>query len=544
MYQALYRKYRPQTFDDVVGQAAVSQTLKTQLLSGKLSHAYLFTGSRGTGKTSSAKILAKAVNCLQPVDGNPCNCCEACRSIDAGSCMDVLEIDAASNNGVDNVRDLRDDAIYTPSQVKKRVYIIDEVHMLSISAFNALLKIIEEPPEHLLFILATTELHKVPATILSRCQRFSFRRISQEDIAARLQYVAYQENIDMDDSAARILARLADGGMRDGLSLLDQCASATTGELNADRVYACLGIAGIQECGQIMDCISRHDTASALTIMNRLYAEGKDMGALLDELACLTRDFMVLKTAPKEGISMLSGVASEKETLDLAGRFSSGELLRMMNLIQDTVAGFSRSSSRRMDAELCIVNMCQPELNCDMDGLLARLTKIEEQIQTGSFQIAQFTPKAAEVIPELKPQTKTDNPVVQHQQTTDLKEEISAETAQDQTPVGFWTDVAAAVRKELNPSLMGFFATTPNAPLRGIVCGDRLLLSCANKFIQEIVNKPDILELVTRKASAKLGRPLRVVVTDQSAAEEKNEQMEQLLDFGRAHSDIITIKEN
>ena len=544
MYQALYRKYRPQTFDDVVGQAAVSQTLKTQLLSGKLSHAYLFTGSRGTGKTSSAKILAKAVNCLQPVDGNPCNCCEACRSIDSGSCMDVLEIDAASNNGVDNVRDLRDDAIYTPSQVKKRVYIIDEVHMLSISAFNALLKIIEEPPEHLLFILATTELHKVPATILSRCQRFSFRRISQEDIAARLQYVAYQENIDMDDSAARILARLADGGMRDGLSLLDQCASATTGELNADRVYACLGIAGIQECGQIMDCISRHDTASALTIMNRLYAEGKDMGALLDELACLTRDFMVLKTAPKEGISMLSGVASEKETLDLAGRFSSGELLRMMNLIQDTVAGFSRSSSRRMDAELCIVNMCQPELNCDMDGLLARLTKIEEQIQTGSFQIAQFTPKAAEVIPELKPQTKTDNPVVQHQQTTDLKEEISAETAQDQTPVGFWTDVAAAVRKELNPSLMGFFATTPNAPLRGIVCGDRLLLSCANKFIQEIVNKPDILELVTRKASAKLGRPLRVVVTDQSAAEEKNEQMEQLLDFGRAHSDIITIKEN
>ena len=198
VYQALYRKYRPQTFDDVVGQLAVTQTLKTQLVTDKMSHAYLFTGSRGTGKTSCAKILAKAVNCLHPENGNPCNRCSACRSIDDGSCMDVLEIDAASNNGVDNVRDLRDDAIYTPSQVKKRVYIIDEVHMLSISAFNALLKIIEEPPEHLLFILATTELHKVPATILSRCQRFSFRRISQEDIAARLQFVAYQENIDMD----------------------------------------------------------------------------------------------------------------------------------------------------------------------------------------------------------------------------------------------------------------------------------------------------------------------------------------------------------
>ncbi len=541
MYQALYRKYRPQTFDDVVGQAAVSQTLKTQLLSGKLSHAYLFTGSRGTGKTSSAKILAKAVNCLQPVDGNPCNCCEACRSIDAGSCMDVLEIDAASNNGVDNVRDLRDDAIYTPSQVKKRVYIIDEVHMLSISAFNALLKIIEEPPEHLLFILATTELHKVPATILSRCQRFSFRRISQEDIAARLQYVAYQENIDMDESAARVLARLADGGMRDGLSLLDQCASATTGELNAERVYACLGIAGIQQCGKLMDCISRHDTAGALTIMNRLYAEGKDMGALLDELACLTRDFMVLKTAPKEGITMLSGVASEKETVELAAHFSSGELLRMMNLIQDTVAGFSRSSSRRMDAELCVVNMCQPELDSDIEGLLARLTKIEDQIQTGSFQVTQLTPVATEEVSRVE----TVNTVVQPYKPQEFKEEEApTETIQDQAPVGFWTDVAAAVRKELNPSLMGFFATTPNAPLRGVVCGDRLMLACANKFIQEIVNKPDILELVTRKASAKLGRPLRVVVTDQSAAEEKNEQLEKLLDFGRAHSDIITIKDN
>ena len=271
------------------------------------------------------KILAKAVNCENPQDGNPCNCCNACRTIDSGSCMDVLEIDAASNNGVDNVRDLRDDAIYTPSQVKMRVYIIDEVHMLSISAFNALLKIIEEPPEHLLFILATTELHKVPATILSRCQRFSFRRISQEDIAARLQYVAYQENIDMDNSAANIIARLADGGMRDGLSLLDQCASATTGELNAEQVYACLGIAGIFQTGKLMAAIACHDTGAALSLMNQLYAQGKDMAALLDELACLTRDFMILKTAPDEGVTMLSGVASDAETKAMCSRFSSGQ---------------------------------------------------------------------------------------------------------------------------------------------------------------------------------------------------------------------------
>ena len=379
-YQALYRKYRPQTFDDVSGQMAVTQTLKTQIMTGKMSHAYLFTGSRGTGKTSCAKILAKSVNCLNPDHGNPCNVCDACKAIDSGSCMDVLEIDAASNNGVDNVRDLRDDAIYTPSQVKMRVYIIDEVHMLSISAFNALLKIIEEPPEHLLFILATTELHKVPATILSRCQRFSFRRISQEDIAARLQYVAYQENIDLDDGAARVIARLADGGMRDGLSLLDQCASATTGELTAERVYACLGIAGERKCGEMMGYIAAHDTKNALELFNRLYTEGKDLSAMLDEMACLTRDLLVLKTAGNAGITMLSGVASDKEALELTKALSSAELVRMMERLQETMAGFTRSASRRMDAELCIVELCQPELSLDTKALNARLTRLEEQV--------------------------------------------------------------------------------------------------------------------------------------------------------------------
>ena len=206
MYQALYRKYRPQTFSDVVGQRSVTETLRAQITGGKLSHAYLFTGTRGTGKTSCAKILAKAVNCENPQDGNPCNHCAACRAIDSGSCMDVQEIDAASNNGVDSVRILRDDAIYTPGEVKMRVYIIDEVHMLSTAAFNALLKIIEEPPAHLLFILATTELHKVPATILSRCQRFSFRRLMQEDIASRINYVAYQEHIEIEPDAVQLLA--------------------------------------------------------------------------------------------------------------------------------------------------------------------------------------------------------------------------------------------------------------------------------------------------------------------------------------------------
>lgn len=540
-YQALYRKYRPQTFDDVSGQMAVTQTLKTQLISGKMSHAYLFTGSRGTGKTSCAKILAKAVNCLNPDNGNPCNCCEACRSIDSGSCMDVLEIDAASNNGVDNVRDLRDDAIYTPSQVKMRVYIIDEVHMLSISAFNALLKIIEEPPEHLLFILATTELHKVPATILSRCQRFSFRRISQEDIAARLQYVAYQENIDLDDSAARVIARLADGGMRDGLSLLDQCASATTGELTAERVYACLGIAGERKCGELMGYIADHDTKNALELFNRLYTEGKDLSAMLDEIACLIRDLLVMKTAPGAGITMLSGVATDQEVLQLTKALTSADLVRMMNLIQTTLSGFTRSASRRMDAELCLVEMCQPELKLDAKALNARLSRLEEQIKTGAFVAA----KPAKTAPApVEDDWEDDRPPIPGDEDAPPAAEEAPAPVRNDAPMGFWSDLVAAVRKELKPPASGFFNASPNSPLEGVLQGNRLELRCNNQFAAEIINKPQILEVVARKASAMLGRQVGVFVVDMTQKPMGNPRMAQLMDFGKNHPDIVKIKNN
>jgi len=539
MYQALYRKYRPQTFDDVVGQMAVSQTLKTQLQSGRLSHAYLFTGSRGTGKTSTAKILAKAVNCENPQDGNPCNRCKSCLAIDSGSCMDVLEIDAASNNGVDNVRDLRDDAIYSPSQVKMRVYIIDEVHMLSISAFNALLKIIEEPPEHLLFILATTELHKVPATILSRCQRFSFRRISQEDIAARLQYVSYQENIELDESAARILARLADGGMRDGLSLLDQCASATTGELTAEKVYACLGIAGIQDCGKLMEAVANQDAKSALSLLNRFYSEGKDMGALLDELASLARDFMIMQSAPDAAIGMLSGVATDEEVKKLATRFTGAQLVRMLEQIQKTAAGFVRSASRRMDVELCLVNLCRPELQLDAESLNVRLSRLEDQIKSGVIAAA------APQITQIKTEPDGDEeylPVPDDEDAPPAEDAPAADVTQSDAPASFWVELCGEVRKELRPPVSGFFAQSPNSPVQGVMKGDTLLLVCANGFTKQMVDKPEIVELATRKVSAMFGKPIRVKVCDKTEASGKSAQMEQLLQFGREHSDVIHIK--
>ncbi|MBR2047984.1 MAG: DNA polymerase III subunit gamma/tau [Oscillospiraceae bacterium] len=536
MYQALYRKYRPQTFDDVVGQQAVTQTLKTQLLSGHMSHAYLFTGSRGTGKTSCAKILSKAVNCLNPQEGNPCNCCAACKSIDAGTCMDVLEIDAASNNGVDNVRDLRDDAVYAPSQVKKRVYIIDEVHMLSISAFNALLKIIEEPPEHLLFILATTELHKVPATILSRCQRFSFRRITPEDIAARLQYVSYQENIDLDESAARILARLADGGMRDGLSLLDQCASATAGELTAQRVYECLGIAGEQTCGRMLSMVADRNTKGVLELFNRLYADGKDVAAMIDELSALCRDLMILKTAPESGISLLSGVAPDSEARQLVARFSPGELVRMIGLLQTTAAGFTRSASRRLDAELCLMNLCDPALQMDAEALNARISRLEEQLRTGDFVVKQGdavrqpNPEPAEELPP--PPDDTDAPP-----------QSEAEMPHD-TPVGFWPDLAAALQRELRPPIKGFFNASPQSPVQGILRGNQVVLLCSNAFTLEMVNKRELMELIARKASALLGRNVSAKAVDRGAVPARNEQMERLMAFGREHADIVKIKQD
>lgn len=540
-YQALYRKYRPQTFDDVSGQLAVTQTLKTQIVSGKLSHAYLFTGSRGTGKTSCAKILAKAVNCLHPDNGNPCNQCEACRAIDAGSCMDVLEIDAASNNGVDNVRDLRDDAVYTPSQVRKRVYIVDEVHMLSLSAFNALLKIIEEPPEHLLFILATTELHKVPATILSRCQRFSFRRISQEDIAARLQYVAYQENIDLDDGAARVLARLADGAMRDGLSLLDQCASATTGELTAEKVYDCLGIAGEQKCGVLLSLCADRDTGKALSLFHELYSQGKDLGALLDELESLLRDLLILKTAPGSGVAMLSGVAPDSETAALANKLSTGELVRMMQTVQDTVSGFSRSAGRRMDAEMCIVQLARPELSLDPKAMNARLTRLEDLIKSGKIAAASPAPEPVRppAEPRKEPEEEERPPLPDDEDAPPLPEE---ETAPRQAvPDSFWVELLGDVRSQLKPPASGFFVATPGSPLRGVLKGDRLEIRCANAFAAEIIGTPEILRIVSDKATARLGRPVTALVVDvtKNAGSPK---MEQLMNFGRAHSDIVKIR--
>lgn len=382
MYQALYRKWRPKTFSDVVGQEHVTETLQRQVAEGRLSHAYLFTGTRGTGKTTCAKILAKAVNCEHPENGNPCNKCQSCLGIESGGFLDVMELDAASNNGVDHVRALRDEAIYSPAQVKKRVYIIDEVHMLSIAAFNALLKILEEPPEHLMFILATTELHKVPATILSRCQRFAFRRILPREIVGRLNYIAEQEGIDLRPDGAELLAHIADGALRDALSLLDQCAAAG-GTIDSAAVLDALGLAGNLQTAQLMDCVLRRDTKAALLLLHRLYGSGKDVGAVLGELSALARDLLISKTAPEGGAALLTG-GYDSQTMDgLLRQADSARLIAICTTLQRTAADMNVSVNRRTDAELCLLKLCDETLSGDLSAINARLARLEQQMATG-----------------------------------------------------------------------------------------------------------------------------------------------------------------
>jgi len=376
VYQVLYRKWRPKVFADVVGQPQVTVTLKNELMAGRIAHAYLFTGSRGTGKTTCAKILAKAVNCLSPVDGDPCGECEICHGVDSGSVMDIVEIDAASNNGVDNIRSLREEANFTPVAAKYRVYIIDEVHMLSTGAFNALLKTLEEPPAHVIFILATTEVHKLPATILSRCQRFDFRRIPPKEIADRLTYVTEHEDAVIDPQAALLIARLADGALRDALSLLDQCLGRSK-NVTVEVVNETAGLVGREHLFELTDAIQKHDSGSALEIIDRLHNSSKDMARLCEELSSHFRNLMLIKTM-KDAHNMI--VVSDAEYENITKQALSIPLpaiLHGLDTIQSALEKMYRGGDRRIEFEMAMIRLCSPELDSTTDALVRRLEALE-----------------------------------------------------------------------------------------------------------------------------------------------------------------------
>ncbi len=354
---ALYRKWRPLTFDDVFGQDHVTAALRNQVAEGRTSHAYLFTGTRGTGKTTCAKILARAVCCENPVNGSPCNRCDACRSILEDAALDVSEIDAASNNGVDNTRDIREEAVFSPTALTKRVYIIDEVHMLSPGAFNALLKTLEEPPEHVLFILATTEIHKVPATILSRCQRYDFRRIPPEIIAARLSQIAHDEGFTLEGPAAALLARLGDGSMRDAISLLDRSVSSH-GHVDLERVTEALGVPSADTVLQVYQAITAGEAARALELFTDCYLDGRDIVSLFDQLLSLLRDLYVLKATGRQEY-LMSSSAADPAALEALARQADGPTLEyFVSCVSDLLTRLTRTAIKRTDGEMCLLKMC------------------------------------------------------------------------------------------------------------------------------------------------------------------------------------------
>ena len=577
MYQALYRKWRPRAFDDVVGQEHITDTLKRQAAAGRLSHAYLFTGTRGTGKTTCAKILARAVNCENPREGNPCNACPACLGIENGSILDVLELDAASNNGVDQVRALRDEAVYTPAAVRMRVYIVDEVHMLSTAAFNALLKILEEPPPHLLFILATTELHKVPATIKSRCQQFSFKRILPMQIAQRLEYVAGQEGIPLTPEGAALLARLADGGMRDALSLLDQCAGGKSA-VDEQAILDTLGLAGNVETAALMERLAARDTAGALSALGRLYANGKDVGSVLGELASLARDLLLRKTAPQGCAALLAGGYDEATLRRLGEQLSPQRLLQMLTLLQSAAAGLARSANRRTDAELCLIRLSDEGLDESFAGLSARIARLEERMSKGVPAVPEPVPPPVkperppaddrppweEERPPLpdeppeepeyvfdEPAPKPEPPRLEPPKPEPPRPAPSPKAA-DPAPAAqggdsaFWPSFAAGLRGKAPPTVMPYLNNP--SKVSGTWKNGRLTLWVDSEFTRSMLNKPAVLEKLAQAAADAFGGQPQVSVTvgapppsDAPPAPAKKDPLDDLLSFG-GQFDNITIQ--
>lgn len=491
LYKALYRKYRPMVFDDVVGQQPITQTLKNEIENNRFSHAYLFTGSRGTGKTTCAKILAKAINCENLQFGDPCLKCEVCKGIEQGDILDIIEIDAASNNGVDNIRQLRDEANFTPVRCKYRVYIIDEVHMLSTGAFNALLKIMEEPPEHVVFILATTEVHKIPATILSRCQRFDFRRIQIPKIKERLLAVAEQEKIKIDSEAAELLARLADGGMRDALSLLDKCA--ITGErITAELVRELVGILDNQNLFDLFSSVAQGDTAKVLTFVDEMYNQSKDMRKFCEDFLQLCRNVLVIKTCGKE-CQLINCDEKELHNLELLSQGVTPEtLLGYMDILSDCKNRLSRAVFAKTEVEMCLLKLCQPNLASEDSPLLARVRALEDQMKLwGNGELPAIT-QPKQPSPKNNSVAKNAPPSKQEQslpQKTQEKKEIA-------TVQGFekWPEVVEKISKS-NPALYGTLVGS-----RAFEQGDVMLIDATDEMFLKLVRENEHAKECMRQA--------------------------------------------
>ena len=508
-YQALYRKYRPTKFSDVVGQDHITKTLKNELDSGKIVHAYLFTGTRGTGKTTCAKILAKAINCLNSKGGDPCGECEICRMIANDEITDIVEMDAASNNGVDDIRELREQVNFAPATAKYRVYIIDEVHMLSGAAFNALLKTLEEPPEHVVFILATTEVHKLPATILSRCQRFDFRRIDSAEIVGRLKYVAENEGLNLTDDAATLIASAADGGMRDALSILDLCAS-TGSDITEDTVANVCSMAGNDYLIKMTDLIKNRSTEQALMLIDELHNSSVDMLRLLSELTQHFRDLMIVKVVKGDKKPIVCSSAKMKALEKQAQDFDIKEIMAILSVLQSSASAM-QSGNRRCEMEMIIIRLCNPEIRQDLASLERRIALLESGAVKSSAQNSVTVnnagtepAKAAVATPDLNDEIPlpSDNEIPSddaYQTVTATPETVVQNGIY---PVDRWGEILGILRQNC-PIIAGVLSDSS-----AYIQGDRLLIDTNNSQFKALVNgnNPTYRDSIRKAANQVLGK--------------------------------------
>ena len=580
MYQALYRKYRPKSFSDVYGQDHVISTLKNEINENRISHAYLFTGSRGTGKTTCAKILAKAVNCENSIDGEPCNECEVCRGLDSGAIYDVVEIDAASNNGVDNIRDLREEANYTPTRGRYRVYIIDEVHMLSAGAFNALLKTLEEPPAHVIFILATTEVHKLPATILSRCQRFDFKRIQPETMAVRLKEVASLEGMELNDDAAVLIARIADGALRDGLSILDQCASRSK-TVTSELVSEVAGLAGREILHKLADCVSSHDSSTAINLLSNLYQNSYDMERLCVEMINHFRNYLIVKTVNKSRELIICTDDEYNSIVDGAKKFTLESIIFALDLFQMTLGRIKSGVNSRIEMEMSFVRLCDPRLEESNQAILDRLSQLERTVKNGVStqtvsqpaktqtpvepqpqvepQEAQKTEPSETVSPAIEPPVQETEPKnepapvkvpaiepepqpaieptpapVYNETVTTPREEAPVESQQKQS-VEFdqWAEFMDIIHKT-DIALFGVL----NGSSASIV-GEHFVIDSPNPTIKEFIKISTHAKAIRNAVEGLVGRPLKLAVAKKVTKSNQNrDKLEDLINQAMGSVDI------
>jgi len=535
---ALYRAYRPQTFDEVMEQQHIVTTLKNAVISKKIAHAYLFCGTRGTGKTTMAKIFARAVNCLSPVNGNPCNSCEICRGIIDGTILDVMEIDAASNNSVDNIRDIIDEVVYTPTKASKKVYIIDEVHMLSVGAFNALLKTLEEPPEHVIFILATTEPHKLPATVLSRCQRFDFRRITSRGIAGRLVKISKECGVSLSEEAALFIASLSEGALRDGISLLDQCISTGKSELDLVSVQRIIGVGPGEVIINTVEDLLGRKRSDAISRIDLIFSEGMDPGQFIHNLIRFMRDILVFKTT-QNPYHLYSVTDEEKKAVQsLADKISMDFGLAVIRELTGLESAIKWSSSQRILIETVFLRICSGEIAQNEEELTARIKLLEDRIRKIEDAIHKgevIRPGNSEPEAENKEKKKDKEDKMVVHSSPELNAEVKNEGIRNENNTRFapfteWDSVLKELsgigRMKLYTGLLGTSAVWVNDTTVGI------LLNEENELKRRILNENDNLSVIAETVKRITGREVHVVVLNNGEENSRDSEIpETVLDF-------------